>query len=48
MAHLLPEAITGRPKFGFTSPIEDWLRESLGAEVERRYADLLDSLYDRD
>ena len=38
MARLLPPEITGRPKYGFASPIEEWLRESLGAEVERRYS----------
>ena len=27
-----------RTKYGFSSPIDVWLRESLGAEVERRYA----------
>lgn len=37
MAHLVPREITERPKHGFTSPFEDWLRESLGTEVERRY-----------
>ena len=38
MARLLPPEIADRPKHGFTSPFEDWLRESLGDEVERRYA----------
>jgi asparagine synthase (glutamine-hydrolysing) len=38
MARLVPREITERPKHGFTSPYEDWLRESLGGEVERRYA----------
>ena len=37
MSRLLPREITDRPKYGFSSPIEDWLRESLGTEVERRY-----------
>ena len=26
------------PRHGFTSPFERWLRESVGDEVERRYA----------
>lgn len=38
MAHLLPRDIVERPKHGFSTPYEDWLRESLGEEVERRYA----------
>ena len=38
MSRLVPREITDRPKYGFSSPIEDWLRQSLGAEVERRYA----------
>ena len=28
----------GRPKHGFSTPYDDWLRASLGEEVERRYA----------
>jgi asparagine synthase (glutamine-hydrolysing) len=35
---LLPDQIVGRPKHGFSTPYNRWLRESLGAEVERRYA----------
>ena len=35
---LLPPEITGRPKHGFSTPYDDWLRASLGLEVERRYA----------
>ena len=38
MAHLLPPEIVGRPRHGFASPYADWLRSSLGEEVERRYA----------
>jgi asparagine synthase (glutamine-hydrolysing) len=38
MEHLLPPGIADRPKHGFSSPYDDWLRRSLGAEVERRYA----------
>jgi asparagine synthase (glutamine-hydrolysing) len=38
MAKLLPPAILDRPKHGFSTPYESWLRESLGTEVERRYA----------
>lgn len=37
-ARLLPPAIADRPKHGFSTPYDRWLRESLGAEVERRYA----------
>lgn len=49
MSRLLPPALSLRPKHGFSTPYDRWLRESLGAEVERRYAagapvaDLLDS-----
>ena len=38
MADLLPRVIIERPKHGFSSPYESWLRRSLGEEVERRYA----------
>jgi asparagine synthase (glutamine-hydrolysing) len=38
LAQLLPEQIASRPKHGFSTPYDRWLRESLGAEVERRYA----------
>ncbi len=38
MAHLLPPQITARPKHGFSTPYDDWLRASLGTEVRRRYA----------
>jgi asparagine synthase (glutamine-hydrolysing) len=38
MEHLLPPGIAGRPKHGFATPYDDWLRASLGEEVERRYA----------
>lgn len=38
MARLLPAEIAGRSRHGFASPYEHWLRESLGAEVVRRYA----------
>jgi asparagine synthase (glutamine-hydrolysing) len=38
MARLLPPAIAERPKHGFSTPYDDWLRESLGQEVERRYS----------
>jgi asparagine synthase (glutamine-hydrolysing) len=49
MERLLPPSIAGRPKHGFATPYDDWLRASLGEEVERRYApgepatDLIDS-----
>ncbi|MGH3992230.1 MAG: asparagine synthase-related protein, partial [Pseudonocardiaceae bacterium] len=38
MERLLPPGIASRPKHGFATPYDDWLRASLGAEVERRYA----------
>jgi len=38
MAQLLPAEIISRPRHGFASPYADWLRTSLGGEVERRYA----------
>ena len=38
MERLLPPGIANRPKHGFATPYDDWLRASLGQEVERRYA----------
>ena len=38
MERLLPPGIAGRPKHGFSTPYDDWLRASLGEEVRRRYA----------
>ncbi|HEY1360055.1 MAG TPA: asparagine synthase (glutamine-hydrolyzing) [Thermoleophilaceae bacterium] len=38
LRRLLPDEIVQRPKHGFSTPYDSWLRESLGAEVERRYA----------
>jgi asparagine synthase (glutamine-hydrolysing) len=38
MQQLLPREITKRPKHGFYSPWDSWLRESLGDEVERLYS----------
>jgi asparagine synthase (glutamine-hydrolysing) len=38
MRRLLPREIVDRPKHGFATPYDRWLRESLGEEVERRYA----------
>jgi asparagine synthase (glutamine-hydrolysing) len=37
MAELLPQEIVNRPKHGFSTPYDRWLREALGEEVERRY-----------
>jgi asparagine synthase (glutamine-hydrolysing) len=37
MEELLPREIIDRPKHGFSTPYDSWLRESLGEEVERRY-----------
>ena len=39
MARLLPNEIISRPKHGFSTPYDTWLRQSLGEEVERRYAE---------
>ena len=38
MSRLLPPQIASRPKHGFATPYDDWLRASLGQEVRRRYA----------
>jgi asparagine synthase (glutamine-hydrolysing) len=38
MRRLLPREIVDRPKHGFATPYDRWLRESLGEEVKRRYA----------
>jgi asparagine synthase (glutamine-hydrolysing) len=38
MERLLPAGLADRPKHGFSTPYDDWLRASLGEEVERRYA----------
>jgi len=38
MAKLLAPEILDRPKHGFSTPYDSWLRESLGSEVERRFA----------
>jgi asparagine synthase (glutamine-hydrolysing) len=38
IARLLPPQITNRKRHGFATPYDDWLRTSLGREVERRYA----------
>jgi asparagine synthase (glutamine-hydrolysing) len=37
MERILPPGIADRPKHGFATPYDDWLRASLGDEVERRY-----------
>jgi asparagine synthase (glutamine-hydrolysing) len=38
MERLLPPEVVNRRKHGFATPYDDWLRASLGQEVERRYA----------
>jgi asparagine synthase (glutamine-hydrolysing) len=38
LRRLLPRQVVERPKLGFSTPYDRWLRESLGAEVERRYS----------
>jgi len=35
---VVPEELLGRPKLGFSTPYDRWLRESLGTEVEQRFA----------
>jgi len=34
----VPAEVLGRPKLGFSTPYDRWLRESLGGEVRRRFA----------
>jgi asparagine synthase (glutamine-hydrolysing) len=38
MARLLPPELASRPKHGFSTPYDDWLRASLGREVRSRYS----------
>src|SRR5688572_4988318 len=38
VARLLPPQVVNRKKHGFSTPYDEWLRASLGREVERRYA----------
>ena len=38
MERLVPPSITARPRHGFSSPYDSWLKESLGEEVKQRYA----------
>lgn len=38
MERLLPPEIARRPKHGFASPWDHWLKDSLGREIEQRYA----------
>jgi asparagine synthase (glutamine-hydrolysing) len=38
MRRLLPPEIVNRRKHGFATPYDDWLRASLGREVESRYS----------
>jgi asparagine synthase (glutamine-hydrolysing) len=38
MRRLLPPELGNLRRHGWTSPWEDWLRESLGKEIEKRYA----------
>jgi asparagine synthase (glutamine-hydrolysing) len=37
MERLLPPGLADRPKHGFATPYDGWLRASLGEEVRRRY-----------
>jgi asparagine synthase (glutamine-hydrolysing) len=38
MERILPPGIADRPKHGFATPYDEWLRASLGEEVDRRYS----------
>jgi asparagine synthase (glutamine-hydrolysing) len=38
MARLVAPEIVNRPRHGFSTPYDSWLRESLGEEVQRRYS----------
>jgi asparagine synthase (glutamine-hydrolysing) len=38
MERILPPGIADRAKHGFATPYDEWLRASLGEEVERRYS----------
>ncbi len=38
MGELLPQQLIDRPKHGFATPYDRWLRESLGEEVTRRFS----------
>ncbi|MGI8945921.1 MAG: asparagine synthase (glutamine-hydrolyzing) [Thermoleophilaceae bacterium] len=38
LRRMLPAEIVRRPKHGFSTPYDGWLRRELGEEVERRYA----------
>jgi asparagine synthase (glutamine-hydrolysing) len=38
MARFVPAEVVRRPKHGFSTPYDAWLRQSLGEEVERRYS----------
>jgi asparagine synthase (glutamine-hydrolysing) len=38
MSRLVAPQVVNRRKHGFATPYDDWLRASLGREVERRYA----------
>jgi asparagine synthase (glutamine-hydrolysing) len=35
---VVPEELLNRPKLGFSTPYDRWLREELGTEVEQRFA----------
>lgn len=38
MAKVAPAEVLNRPKLGFSTPYDRWLREELGGEVRRRFA----------
>ena len=38
MAKVAPAVALNRPKLGFSTPYDDWLREALGTEVQERFA----------
>jgi asparagine synthase (glutamine-hydrolysing) len=38
LRQVVPEQLLSRPKLGFSTPYDQWLRESLGTEVEQRFS----------
>jgi len=38
MAEVAPAVALNRPKLGFSTPYDDWLRDALGTEVQERFA----------
>jgi asparagine synthase (glutamine-hydrolysing) len=38
LSQVVPPEVVGRPKLGFSTPYDQWLRQSLGSEVEMLFA----------